>query len=93
MELALALHTAARRFCANQHHRWSAEYSALCKTGKDRIKGNYSEYSEAAYRLFPRYRLDEAIEIEIERLTGQEFQSLEDARKLLLEAGGRGCPF
>jgi len=47
------------------------------------------DYSNAAYGLFPRYRLDDAIEIEVERLTGLEFSSLEETRKLLLEAGGR----
>ncbi len=58
----------------------------LLESGKDRL-GN--DYSEAAYGLFPRYRLDEAIEIEIERFTGQRFLSLEETRKLLLESGSR----
>jgi hypothetical protein len=86
MDLRLAIHTAARRFCADQHYRWSVEYMALCKSGLDRVKGGYSE---RAYELFPRYRLDQAIEVEVERLTGFEFQSLEEARKLVLEAGQR----
>ena len=47
------------------------------------------DYSKAAYSLFPRYRLDEAIEHEVEKMTGQEFHSLEEARRLLLEAGNR----
>jgi len=47
------------------------------------------EYLKAAYGLFPRYRLDEAIEIEVERITGQQFRSLEDVRKVLLESGSR----
>ena len=46
-------------------------------------------YSIAAYRLFPRYRLDEAMEIEVERSTGLEFHSLAEARALLLDAGRR----
>lgn len=46
-------------------------------------------YSKAAYSLFPRYRLDQAIEQEVEKMTGREFQSLEEARRLLLEAGNR----
>jgi hypothetical protein len=58
----------------------------LSDSGQDRVK---SEYTKTAYRLFPRYRLDEAIGVEVERLTGQEFRSLEEARELVLVAGGR----
>jgi hypothetical protein len=86
MDLPVALHTAVRKFCASQHSRWSGEYMPLVEAGKDRLG---EDYSKAAYGLFPRYRLDEAIEIEIERFTGQEFRSLEQARKLLLESGSR----
>ena len=86
MELPVALHTAARKFCANQHSRWSGEYMPLVESGQDRVGSNYSK---AAYSLFPRYRLDQAIEIEVERATGQQFRSLEEAGKLLLEAGHR----
>jgi hypothetical protein len=58
----------------------------LSDSGQARVG---SEYTKAAYGLFPRYRLDEAIEIEVERLTGREFHSLEEVRALVLEAGGR----
>jgi hypothetical protein len=44
----------------------------LSDSGQARVG---SEYTKAAYGLFPRYRLDEAIEIEVERLTGREFHS------------------
>ena len=74
MDLPLALHTAARTFCANQHSRWSGEYMPLVKSGQDRLG---KQYSKAAYGLFPRYRLDEAIGIEVERITGDESRSLE----------------
>ena len=86
MDLPLALHTAARTFCANQHSHWWGEYMPLVKSGQDRVR---KQYSNAAYSLFPRYRLDEAIRIGVERITGDEFRSLEEARKLLLEAGHR----
>jgi len=86
MDLPLALHTAARTFCANQHSHWWGEYMPLVKSGQDRVA---KQYSKTAYSLFPRYRLDEAIGIEVERITGDEFRSLEEARKLLLEAGRR----
>jgi hypothetical protein len=84
MDLPLALHTAARAFCANQHLRWSGEYMPLVESGKDRIG---KDYSKEAYGLFPRYRLDQAIEIEVERITEQQLYSVEESRKLLLESG------
>jgi hypothetical protein len=86
MDLTLALHTAARTFCATQHSRWSGKYMPVVRSGEDRLG---KDYSTAAYRLFPRYRLDEAIQIEVERITGQQFRSLEAVRKLLLECGSR----
>jgi hypothetical protein len=58
----------------------------LVKSGQDRLG---KHYSKAAYSLFPKYRLDEAIGIEVERITENEFRSLEEARKLLLEAARR----
>jgi hypothetical protein len=45
----------------------------LVESGNDRLG---KDYSKTAYGLFPRYRLDEAIEIEVERITGQPFRSL-----------------
>ena len=56
----------------------------LVESGKDRIG---KDYSKEAYGLFPRYRLDQAIEIEVERITEQQFHSVEESRKLLLESG------
>lgn len=86
MDLPVALHTAARTFCANQHSHWSGEYMPLVELGQDRVG---KDYSTAAYNLFPRYLLDEAIAVEVERTTGQQFRSLDEARQLLLEAGHR----
>ncbi len=84
MDLPLALHTAARTFCANQHSHWSGQYMPLVKSGQEPAE---KEYSKAAYSLFPKYRLDEAMGIEVERIAGDQLRSLEEARKLLLEAG------
>ena len=80
------MHTAARLFCANQHSHWSKKYMPLVESGQDRL---WKDYSKAAYDLFPRYRLDEAIKIEVEKSTGQQFRSLEEAHALLLESGSR----
>jgi len=58
----------------------------LVESGQDRVG---KDYSKAAYELFPRYRLDEAIRIEVEKSTAQQFRSLEEARTLLLESARR----
>jgi hypothetical protein len=58
----------------------------LVESGQDRIGMGYSK---AAYGLFPRYRLDGAIQIEVEKITIEQFCSLEEARTILLEAGSR----
>jgi hypothetical protein len=58
----------------------------LMKSGQDRLG---KQYSNAAYSWFPKYRLDEAIGIEVERINEGELRSLEKTRKLLLETGHR----
>jgi len=87
MDQTLAMHTAARRFCSDQFAHWADEYTRLDHAGKTRADGAPGEYSEQAYRLFPRYRLDDAIQTEIERSTGQGFQSVGEVRRSLLNAG------
>lgn len=82
MDLPTALHTAARAFCAERWSNWHREYVPLLESGQDRVGRGYSQ---AAYRIFPRYRLDEAIEQEVERTTGWQFSSLEEVRALLLD--------
>lgn len=84
MDLFLALHTAARRFCTDQHYRWSIEYSRLTESGGARAGMGYTP---AAYRLFPRYRLDESIQIQVEKISGKKLASLEEARVLILDSG------
>lgn len=84
MEPPLALHTAARRFCERQHARWHAEYSPLARSGGDRAG---MEYTPAAYRLFPRYRLDEDIQAEIEKISSEKLPALEELRGLMRDAG------
>jgi hypothetical protein len=44
-------------------------------------------YTSAAYRLFPRYRLDDAIRIQVEKIGDEKLTSLEVARALILNAG------
>jgi len=88
MDTSIALHTAARRFCADQHYRWSIEYSQLTESGDDR---DGMRYTPAAYRLFPRYRLDEAIQRLVEKISGEKLPSLEEVRALVLAAGREAC--
>lgn len=84
MDFSLALRTAARRFCADQHYRWSAEYSRLTESGEGRAGLGYTP---AAYRLFPRYRLDEAIQMQVEKIGDEKLSSVEEVRILILDAG------
>lgn len=44
------------------------------------------DYSEESYGVFPRYRIDKAIRIEVERLSPQSSESLEDLRSQLISA-------
>lgn len=84
MDLPVSLHTAARRFCMDRHRRWSGEHMRLIEAGEDRLGPTYTK---AAYALFPRYRLDQAVEIEVERLRTEDLGSVERAQALILEAG------
>jgi len=44
------------------------------------------KYSEEAYRTFPRYRIAQAIQVEVERIIPSSVESLEEICELLLEA-------
>jgi hypothetical protein len=44
-------------------------------------------YTPAAYRLFLRYRLDEAIQLQVEKIGGERLSSLEEVRVQILDAG------
>lgn len=68
----------------DQHSRWSVEYSRLTESGENRAG---TGYTPAAYRLFPRYRLDEAIQMQVEKISSENFASLEEARVLIHDAG------
>ena len=83
-----ALVTAARRFCMTQSQKWAREYSCLERSGRSRIKrlfGNWN-YSSEAYKLFPRYRLDDLVLAQMEKLSGKLFESYEQAQMEVLRA-------
>jgi hypothetical protein len=63
---------------------WVERYQRLVHTGADR-RGQ--DYTPEAYRIFPRYHVLDAIRTELERLTGTDVGSLDDARELFALAG------
>lgn len=78
------LHTAARRYCIDRYHYWSEMYTEMVKTGRDRDDSNYTDN---ALRVFPRYNVLNAILVEIEGFTPQDFSILEEATKLIGTVG------
>lgn len=89
MDPRTALHTAARRFCQDRFSGWMQAYSELQSKGGDQIEKRFElgwDYSDEAYTIFPRYRIDGAIQTEVERLTPESFASLEEMRLQLISA-------
>jgi hypothetical protein len=86
MNASVALHTAARRYCLEQHARWCERYAELGRQGKDRQPDGYG-YSPEALATFPRYNVLSAIRVDLERLDPSGLGGLEDARALLVLAG------
>ena len=84
-----ALHTAARRYCEERFSEWAQTYNELEARGNVRIEGKFKpgwDYSEEAYGVFPRYRVDKAIRIEVEMLAPESSNSLEELRSQLISA-------
>lgn len=79
---ALALHTAARRYCMEAHAVRCAEYEEIIRQGRDREKDGY-HYSAEARRTFPRYNVLAAILEEVETLASETLGTIEDTRELL----------
>jgi hypothetical protein len=88
MNLAQAMHVAARRYCSDQFGYWSNRYAILDRQGTNRVETDDSwEYSPEALAIFPRYNVLRAIGIEIERLNPERLVDVADTRELLLAAG------
>ena len=75
-----ALHTATRRYCAERATHWRSRYAELAP--HDYQHG----YTDAEKNTFPRYNVLEAILVEIERLRPESFDSLKDAREMIILA-------
>lgn len=54
------------------------------ESGGDRAGAGYTS---AAYRLFPRYRLDDAIQMWVEQISPKDLESLEECRIAVVDAG------
>jgi hypothetical protein len=54
------------------------------ESGEDRAGAGYTP---AAYRLFPRYRLDDDIQMWVEKISVKNLASLEECRVVMLDAG------
>ena len=89
MDDRIALHTAARRYCEDRYSEWAEAYNKLEEKENARIEKKFElgwDYSEEAYSIFPRYRIDKGIRIEVERLVPQSSRNLEDLRSQLIRA-------
>jgi hypothetical protein len=72
-----AFHTAARRYCLERASTWRKRYA----------EGGYGSNDPAGQAIYPRYNTVEAILLEIERISGSDLASLEEARDFLVRAG------
>jgi hypothetical protein len=86
VNLSLALHTAARRYCLERHAYWSDRYAEIVRKRGDRQRDGY-HYTAEALATFPRYNVLNAIRIELEKTDPTKFGELENTRSLLVAAG------
>jgi len=83
------LHSAARRHLIEASSRWSSAYAQLQREGRWQViegSGGKWRYSDEALAQFPRYRIDDAILGEVERLRPSRFQTINALRSALLAA-------
>jgi len=83
---AVAIHTAARRYCLDQYREWCERYAELLDRGRDRQRDGY-HYTAEALAIFPRYNVLNAIRIEVERLDPDRLSDFGETRAQLLRAG------
>jgi hypothetical protein len=91
MDTKTALHTAARRFCQDRFSEWSQTYNELQLKENWKVENLFKpgwDYSEGAYRIFPRYRIDALIQAEVEKLIPDSSGELGELRSQLIDACG-----
>lgn len=86
MDTALALHTAARRYCIERHSYWCERYVEIARAGGDR-QTDSRHYTREALATFPRYNVLNAIRVELERTDPAIFRDVEEARAFIVLAG------
>ncbi|HTZ31715.1 MAG TPA: hypothetical protein VMH31_04615 [Methylomirabilota bacterium] len=89
MDETTRLHTAGRRYCEARFSEWVQVYQDLQRKENWRVENLFKpgwDYSEEAYRTFPRYRVAKNTQIEIERLRVDPGMSLTEVRKFLIAA-------
>lgn len=84
MNLAQALHTAARRYCVEGFDYWATQYAEIVRAGRDRKGYNYTR---EALAVFPRYNILNAIRVEVERIDPNELVELNGTRDLIVLVG------
>ncbi len=87
MDPCLALHSLARRYCEERFAFWSAQYKALCASGGRNRSDNETEYSDDAFRLFPRYLVLRAILERVEQIVTPSSSEYEMFRASLKASG------
>jgi hypothetical protein len=92
MDETTALHTAARRYCDSRFSEWVQVYEGLQRKENPQVENLFKpgwDYSEEAYRTFPRYRVAKNTRIEIERLRVDSRMSLPEMRKFIIVASAK----
>jgi hypothetical protein len=89
MSESTALHTAARRYCQERFSQWLQIYEELQRKENWQVQKLFEpdwDYSDEAYLTFPRYRIDKAIQVEVERLKVDPGTGFDELRARLLRA-------
>jgi hypothetical protein len=92
MDKITALHTAARRYCEARFHEWVQVYEDLQRRENWQVQKLFEpgwDYSDEAYRTFPRYRVAKNALIEIERFQADSGMSLPRMRESLVAASAK----
>ena len=89
MDETTALHTAARRYCETRFSEWVQVYEDLQRREHWQAENLFKpgwDYSEEAYRTFPRYRVAKNTRIEIERLRVNSRINLPEMKAFIIAA-------
>lgn len=89
-----SLHTAARRYCIDRAKYWRAKYAEIEKRNERpatlgllaKLGLTVQHQTREGSATFPRYKILDAILIEVERRIGEEFPSLPDMKLWLIAA-------